>query len=84
MPENQITPLKWGSELNKEFSPEEYRKTENHLKKCSASLIIREMQIKATLRFYLTSGRMAKVEMATIKIQVTSDAGEDVEKGEHS
>jgi hypothetical protein len=37
---------KLGSELNKEFSPKEYRMTEKHLKKCSASLIIREMQIK--------------------------------------
>jgi hypothetical protein len=35
---------KWGSELNKEFSPKEYRMAENHLKKCSTSLIIREMK----------------------------------------
>jgi hypothetical protein len=41
---------KWGSELNKEFSPEEYRMAEKHLKKFSASLIIREMQIKTTFR----------------------------------
>ena len=34
---------KWGSELNKEFSPEEYLMAENHSKKYSASLIIREM-----------------------------------------
>jgi hypothetical protein len=37
------------------------------------------MQIKTTLRFHLTPARMAK-----IKIQVTTDAGEDVEKEEHS
>jgi hypothetical protein len=37
---------KWASELNKESSPEEYRMAEKHLKKCSASLIIREIQIK--------------------------------------
>jgi hypothetical protein len=32
---------KWGSELNKECSPEEYQMAEKHLKKCSTSLIIR-------------------------------------------
>jgi hypothetical protein len=53
---------RWCSELNKEFSPEEYRMAEKHLKKCSASLIIREMQIKTTLRFHLTPDRMAKIK----------------------
>jgi hypothetical protein len=43
---------KWSSELNKEFSPEEYRMAEKHLKKCSTSLIIREMQIKGLISFF--------------------------------
>ena len=46
-----------------------------HLRKCSTSLAIREMQIKTTLRFHLTPTRMAKIR--------NSDAEEDVEKEEH-
>jgi DNA-binding transcriptional regulator GbsR (MarR family) len=40
---------KWGTEINKEFSTEEYQRAEKHLKKYSTSLIIREMEIKTTL-----------------------------------
>jgi hypothetical protein len=52
---------------------------EKHLKKKgSTSFIIREMQVKTSLRFYLTPVRMAK-----IKNSGDTDAGKDVEKEEH-
>jgi hypothetical protein len=59
-PNNSIK--KWVTELNKELSTEEYRMAEKHLKKCSTSLIIREMQIKTTLRFHLKPVRMFKIK----------------------
>jgi hypothetical protein len=51
-----------GLRAKQKFSPEEYRMADKHLKKCTTSLIIREMQIKTALRFHLTSFRMAKIK----------------------
>ena len=53
--------------------------SKTHLKKCLKPLVIREMKIKRTLRFYLTPIKMSK-----IKTQVTTQASEDVEQGEYS